>query len=268
MPSPFPGMDPYLEKPSLWPGVHLNFIASTQALLTSQLRPKYFVRVEERVYIADESDDPFMPKVRVPDVEVALRSGWGEKDFTPVGDEFESLEFPEPVVATTWFEDEVHQAFLNVIDAQSRDVVTVIEILSPTNKIPGSNGRESYEKKCREVMYSQSHLVEIDLLRGSRTVPVPRKVGTHEYLVHVSRKGLRPRGQLFPLRLPHRLPAIPIPLKAGDPDARLELQALVDQTYDRAGYDMEFDYRKEPIPPLPAPLEKWADQLLRSKGLR
>ena len=267
MPSPFPGMDPYLEKPSRWPGIHLNFISATQGLLASQLRPKYLVRVEERVYIADDYDDPRKTQSRVPDVEVALRPASAQTAFVP-GGAAESLEFPEPVVATTWLEEEVHQAFLNVIDVESRDVITVIEILSPTNKILGSNGRESYVRKFQEVMHSSSHLVEIDLLRGSRTVPIPRKVGRHEYLVHISRKGLRPHGQLYPLHLPHRLPVIPIPLKAGDPDARLELQVLIDQTYDRAGYDLEIDYTKEPEPPLDAEMAVWADEMLRSKGLR
>jgi Protein of unknown function (DUF4058) len=268
MPSPFPGMDPYLEKPSRWPGVHHNFITVAQGLLTSQLRPKYLVRIEERVYIADEHDDPRQRQMRVPDVEVAGRPGWGETSFKPPEGELESPDDLEPVVATTWFDEEIHQAFLNVIDVESRDVVTVIEILSPTNKIPGSHGRESYDRKFQEVMYSASHLVEIDLLRGSRTVPLPRTIGTHEYLIDISRKGVRPRGHLYPLRLPRRLPAVPIPLKPGDPDARLDLQALIDQTYDRAGYDLEIDYKKEPDPPLSADMAAWAGQLLRSKGLR
>jgi Protein of unknown function (DUF4058) len=269
MPSPFPGMDPYLEKPSRWPGIHLNLIAATQALLTSQLRPKYLVRVEERVYIADDYDDPRKAKMRVPDVEVAVRPGWGQATFAPGGSEADALEVLEPIIATTWFDElEIHQAFLNVIDNETRDVITVIEILSPANKIPGSHGSESYEKKFQEVMYSASHFVEIDLLRGSRRVPVPRKIGTHEYLVHISRKRLRPRGQLYPLRLPRRLPIIPIPLKAGDPDAQLDLQSLIDQTYDRAGYDMEIDYSQDPVPPLDAEMAAWADELLRLKGLR
>ena len=268
--SPFPGMDPYLEKPSRWPGIHLNLIAAAQALLTPQLRPKYLVRVEERVYIADDFDDPRKAQhMRVPDVELAVRPGWGQATFAPSGGEVESFDAIEPVIATTWFDEiDIHQAYLNVIDNESRDVVTVIEILSPTNKISGSHGRKSYAKKFQEVMYSPSHLVEIDLLRGSRTVPVPRRVGTHEYLVHISRKKMRPRGQLYPLRLPRRLPVIPIPLKAGDPDAQLDLQSLIDQTYDRAGYDMEIDYGKDAIPPLDDEMAAWADQLLRSKGLR
>ncbi len=268
MPSPFPGMDPYLEKPSRWPGVHHNFITVAQGLLTSQLRPKYIVRVEERVYIADEYDDPRRRQFRIPDVEVAVRSEWENTGFKPDGGELESPDDLEPVVATTWFEEEIHQAFLNVIDVESRDVVTVIEILSPTNKIPGAHGRESYDRKFQEVMYSTSHLVEIDLLRGSRNVPLPRTIGPHEYLIHISRKGVRPRGHLYPLRLPRRLRPIPIPLKKGDPDARLDLQALIEQTYDRAGYDLEIDYKQEPEPPLSADMAAWADQLLRSKGLR
>ncbi len=268
MPSPFPGMDPYLEKPSRWPGVHHNLITFAQVLLASQLRPKYLVRIAERVYIADEYDDPRQRQFRIPDVEVAVRPEWRETSFNPGGAELESVDDLEPVVATTWFEEEIHQAFLNVIDVESRNVVTVIEILSPTNKIPGSHGRESYHQKFQEVMYSASHLVEIDLLRGSRTVPLPRTIGTHEYLIHLSRKGVRPRGHLYPLRLPRRLPRIPIPLKAGDSDARLDLQALIEQTYDRAGYDLDIDYKQEPDPPLSSEMAEWADQLLRSKGLR
>jgi hypothetical protein len=260
-------MDPYLEYPGLWPDVHHNMISDCQGLLSAQLRPKYVVRVEERTYIADESDAAFSPQLRVPDVEVTGRPGWQATPFTP-GGEGSQLEIAEPVIATTWFEEEIHEAFLKIIDRESRDVVTVIEILSPANKMPGSAGRESFEQKRREVMYSPSHWVEIDLLRGRRLVPVPKKAGPHEYLVHVSKRGMRPQGLLYPIRLTQRLPVIPIPLKPGDPDARLDLQSVLDSAYDRAGYDLEIDYRAEPRPPLDGELASWADQLLRSKGLR
>jgi Protein of unknown function (DUF4058) len=267
MPSPFPGMDPYLENPGLWPDVHVTLITGYRDMLAAQLRPKYVVRVEERVYIANEYDDTLKPQLRIPDVEVAISPGSEEHAFALRG-ETSQLEVAEPVVATTWFEEEIHEAFLKIIDVASRDVVTVIEVLSPTNKVPGSPGFESLERKRREVMYSPSHWVEIDLLRGKRTVPVPKKAGPHEYLVHVSKKGMRPRGLLFPIRLPQRLPVIPIPVKAGDPDARLDLQAALDPIYDRAGYDLDIDYRREPNPPLSGELAAWADELLRSKGVR
>jgi hypothetical protein len=267
MPSPFPGMDPYLENPGLWPDVHHTLISGYRDLLVAQLRPKYAVTIEERVYIADESDDAFQPQVRIPDVEVASRPGWEETAFSLKG-EASQLEVAEPVVATTWFEQEIHEAFLKIIDLESRDVVTIIEILSPTNKVPGSPGRKSFEQKRREVMNSPSHSVEIDLLRGKRMVRVPKKIGPHSYLVHVSKQGMRPRGLLYAIRLLPPLPVIPIPLKPRDPDARLDLQAVLDGAYDRAGYDLRIDYRGEPDPPLSDELVAWADQLLRSKGLR
>jgi hypothetical protein len=261
-------MDPYLENPGLWPDVHHMLISAYRKLLAAQLRPKYLVGIEERAYIMEESEDTAKTGMRVSDIEEAARVGWESTPFSP-GAGAEELVVPEPVVATTWFEEEVREAYLTILDRESHRIVTVIELLSPANKLPNSPGRKSFEQKRREVMYSPTHWMEIDLLRGKRMVPrVPRKVGPHEYLIHISRRKLRPRGQLWGIRLPLRLPAIPIPLKEGDPDGRLDLQAALDSAYDRAQYDLRIDYRKEPAPPLDEKLAAWADQLLRSKGLR
>ena len=249
MPSPFPGMDPYLENPGLWPDVHHNLISGIQDVLAAQLRPQYLVRVEERAYIADESNETFIPQLRIPDVEVAERPGWDDASLTP-GGEASSLQVAEPIIATTWVDEEIREAFLKIIARESRDVVTIIEILSPANKVNGSAGYQSFEQKRREIMLSPTHWVEIDLLRGNRMTPVPRKAGRHEYLVHVSREGQRPRGELYPIRLSQRLPIIRIPLKPKDPDARLDLQTVLDSAYDRAAYDLEIDYRAQPRPPL------------------
>ncbi len=137
--------------------------------------------VGERIHNADEFDDPRLMQSQVPNVEAALRSGWQPTALYSRGEGSSSLESDEPIVATTWIEgevqqtEEVHQRYLNVIDLESRDIVTVIEILSPTNKIPGSQGRESYRQKFLEVMHSSSHLVEIDLLRGPEPYPSPGK---------------------------------------------------------------------------------------------
>ncbi len=268
MPSPFPGMDPYLEKPGFWPDVHHMLISGCREQLSAQLRPKYIVRIEERTYITDESDPTLALQLRVPDVEVAGRPGWENARMSAEVDTAQ-WEIAEPVVAKTWFEEEIHEAFLQIIDHESRDVVTVIEILSPSNKVPGSPGRKSFENKRREIMRSPSHWVEIDLLRGIRMVRVPKKkVGPHEYLVHVAKEDLRPRGLLYPIRLARRRPVIPIPLKPEDPDTGLDLQTVLDAAYDRAGYDLEIDYHKEPEPPLDAELAAWTDQLLRLKRLR
>ncbi len=269
MPSPFPGMDPYLEDPGLWPEVHHNLISEIQAQLTPRLRPNYVVRIEERAYITHEENGHSRPQQRVPDVEILTRPGRQKtRSSKGKGSGTTTLDYPEPVVATTWFEEEIHEAFLKIIDRRSRDVVTVIELLSPANKVPNSPGGESFEEKRLEVMHSRSHWVEIDLLRGKRMVPVPKTVGPHQYLIHISPEHLRPQGRLWGIRLDQRLPPIPIPLKRGEPDARLDLQAALEATYDRAGYDMELDYRKPPRPKLDAKLSAWADELLKSKGLR
>lgn len=267
MPSPFPGMDPYLENPGFWPDVHHMLISGFREILAAQLRPKYLVGIEERAYIMEESHETAIIQARIPDVEVTTRTGWETASFSPV-EEASEFEIPEPVVATTWFEEEVHEAYLSILDRESHRVITIIELLSPANKLPKSPGRDSFEQKRREVMYSPTHWVEIDLLRGNRMVHVPKKVGPHQYLVHISRRKLRPRGQLWGIRLPQRLPVIPIPLKAGDPDGRLDLQAALRTAYDRASYDLRIDYSKPPKPPLDDNLAAWADQLLRSKGLR
>ena len=267
MPSPFPGMDPYLEGPALWSDVHHSLISIYRETLAAQLRPKYVVKIEERVYIEDESSEESDTPVRIPDVEVAIRAGREATRFS-LGDEAAQLEIAEPVVARTWFEKAVHEAYLTIVNRTSDEAITVIEILSPANKVPNSPGRESFEEKRREVMNSPTHWVEIDLLRGKRMVRVPKKVGPHQYLIHVSRRGQRPRGQLWGIRLPQRLPVIPIPLKTDDPDGRLDLQTALAAAYDRASYDLRIDYRKEPRPPLDDNLTAWADQLLRSRGLR
>jgi hypothetical protein len=203
--------------------------------------------------------------VIVPDVRVAPRPGWENRPFEPGG---VGVEVVEPVVATTLIEEEIREARLEIVDREQRLVVTVIEVLSPTNKVPGSRGRASYEQKREEVMKSPSHFVEIDLLRGGVGIYTKETIPRCEYLLHVSRVDMRPRGLLWPVRLSQRLPVIPIPLKQGDPDAALDLQAVLESAYDRAHYDFRVDYTREPVPPLPAEWAEWADRLLKEKGLR
>ena len=267
MPSPFPGMDPYLEKPALWPDVHHGLISVLQATLNQQVRPRYYVRVEERVYISDEND--LGRHVIVPDVRVAK----SERPAARVGAVQAPPSTPgaavaEPIELTTLIDDEIHEPRLEVIDGAQRQVVTVIEILSPTNKVPGSRGRESYEQKRVEVMRSPSHFVEIDLLRAGVPLRTRELIPPCDYTVHVSRVGRRPRATVWPIRLPQRLPVIPIPLRGDDPDAWVDLQQALVEAYDRGAYDLSVDYTGDPAPPLSPELAEWADALLREKGLR
>src|SRR5690348_17395703 len=123
MPSPFPGMDPYLEDPGLWPDVHHWLISGCTELLNQQLRPKYYARIEERVYISDESDPA--RRVIIPDLRVVSRGA----------------RLSGGPSAVRGANDSVAEARIEVIDRLDRTVVAVIEILSPTNKILGSRGQ-------------------------------------------------------------------------------------------------------------------------------
>ncbi len=263
MQSPFPGMDPYLEAPSLWPDVHHGLISEIQAVLNRRLRPQYHVRVEERVYISNENDPG--RKAIIPDLKI-IQTGFSEG---PISSRLgETTAVAEPLIMTTLIEDEIHEARLEVIDTHQHTVVTVIELLSPTNKIAGSRGRASYEQKRQEVMTSSSHFVEIDLLRDGDHLHTRELLPTADYFVHVSRKDRRPKGYVWPIQLRQRLPVIAIPLKEGDPDAELDLQVVLATAYDRAAYDLEIDYRLEPKPCLGAGYAEWSNALLISKGLR
>lgn len=262
MPSPFPGMDPYLEDPELWPDVHNSLIGIIREFLAPQLRPRYVVRIENRVYISPEDDLGrvfIIPDIRVAEgkrkaAKLPLRSSAGP----PVA---------EPEVLTTLLNEKVEEPFLKVIDRATRRVVTVIEVVSPTNKRMGSEGRRSYQEKKTEVLNSPSHWMEIELLRAGTPV-VARLARPFDYVVHVSRADERPKGRVWRILLTQSLPVVAVPLKGSDADVPLDLQAALNTAYDRAGYDLDIDYRRPPVVPLTKEQARWANQLLRRKGFR
>jgi hypothetical protein len=264
MPSPFPGMDPYLEHPGRWPDVHHRLISIASDLLVEQLRPKYYVRIEERVYLSDEYDPG--RAVLVPDIKITANGN--AKLVSSHRPDQGAVATVEPVMATTLIEEEIHEARLEIIDREMRSVVTVIEILSPANKISSSHGEKSYREKRLEVMHSPTHFVEIDLLRAGPRIEIQESIAAHDYLVHVSRAQQRPKGELWPIPLEAALPAINIPVRPEDPEAILDLQIVLNTAYHRAAYDLDIDYRSEPVPTLTPRLAAWADRLLKSKNLR
>ncbi|HEX3446915.1 MAG TPA: DUF4058 family protein [Isosphaeraceae bacterium] len=263
MPSPFPGMDPYLEQPSGWTDVHVELISATRAALKALVGPKYLVRIEERIYISNDNDPGRIDLV--PDVQVSSRDV-GARPLTMAADG--GTEVAEPLVLETLVDEKIREAYIKVVDAQRNKVVTVIEILSPDNKVAKSQGLKSFRMKRVEVMRSASHWVEIDLLRRGVSLPLRKRIRPHDYFVHVSPTHRRPLGLVWPIRLSQRLPVIPIPLRAGDDDAPLDLQSVLDTAYDHAGYDTDINYTKEPVPPLSPPWSEWSDRWLREKGLR
>ncbi len=257
MPSPFPGMDPYLEHPARWADVHHSMISTIRRMLTERLRPRYFVTVEERVYISNEEDTG--RSVIVPDLRVTRRPG----RVRPAVPAVATATVVEPIELEL-LDDEIHEARLEVLDSEYRQVTAVIEVVSPTHKVWGAAGRESYARKRAEVSASPAHFVEIDLLRAGTPMYAKEMFSPHEYLVHVSRVS-RPkrRHQFWPIRLDQRLPVVFVPLRGGDADVELDLQAALDATYDEAGYDLVVDYRRDPVPPLAEEWAEWARAIAR-----
>ncbi len=259
MPSPFPGMDPYLENPGLFPNFHHAMISQMQGALNRTLRPKYVAMVEERVYISEE-DDPGR-KYIIPDIEIK-DPGRGGRMSKQKESAAAVMDVAEPIVATELIDDEIHDHFLNIMDVVSKEIVTVIEILSPTNKCPGATGRIQYMKKRRDLVYSASHFIEIDLLRDGKATFGRSFLPPHHYAVHVSRVEIRPKGKYWPILLRQRLPVIDIPLKKDDPVAKLDLQAAFAQAYEFGAYDLVVDYNKPANPPLPLDVAEWGDAIL------
>jgi hypothetical protein len=252
MPSPFPGINPYLEHPELWPGVHLLLIAELARFLSPQLRPKYRVAVEVRMYetVGDES-----VLVGIPDVTVKASQ---QKDKEPmINVAVASPTKPQTVAVPV--PETIRQGYLEVREVATREVVTAIEILSPVNKRSGK-GREQYEGKRNQVLGSSTHLVEIDLLRRGQPMPIYGSHTSTHYRILVSRGDCRPRADLYAFNLPDPIPTFPLPLKAGDQEPLVDLQSLLNNIYDQGSYDLVVDYTQVPVPPLSDADQDWLKQ--------
>ncbi|HEX6985948.1 MAG TPA: DUF4058 family protein, partial [Planctomycetaceae bacterium] len=206
MPSPFPGMDPFIESQE-WGDFHHSAIDVIREMLTPRLRGRYAARIERRIYV-EHWDDP-EPDLVIADV-ANVRDGHGH---VPAADA-DNVRLATPVTCLVAMPEERRESYIVVKDVEAGRVVTVIEILSPSNKRRGS-GRKKYLAKRDEVLGSATHLVEIDLLRGGTRLPMRSALPPGDYFVIVSDAGRRPRSDVYAWRLPERMPGIPIPLATG-----------------------------------------------------
>jgi hypothetical protein len=228
-----------------------------QLALAPQLRPRYYVALEERIYVTEPEQRTFVGR---PDVAVVASP---ETERMPQSPPSES-----PVLAVRVpLPDVVRETYLEVREAGTDYVITVFEVLSPTNKRAG-RGRRIYEDKRMEVLTTRSHLVEVDLIRSGEPMPLIDDGRASEYHILVSRGDRRPNAILYPFGVRQPIPAFPLPLKAHDQEPMVDLGRLLHDLYDQASYDLRIDYTGDLDPPLPPADAAWADRLLRQQGLR
>ena len=259
-------MNPYLEDRALWNDVHHSVITYIRNALQPQIRPRYIAAIEERIYLE------FAARDIIPDVALLRR----KPPYPDTGVAVMEPECDAPLVLDV--ETIPHtEGFIQILDRENNlRLVTVIEVLSPSNKEARSEGRELYLRKQQELLRSEVNLVEIDLLRGGEyTLAAPWQLlqaevpnGWH-YLVSIHAYYDRAQFYVYPRTVRERLPVIPIPLLADDKPAKLDVQAVVEQCYVDGAYEARVDYRRDPPPPAFCEDDaRWIDALLREKGLR
>ncbi|MBK8431789.1 MAG: DUF4058 family protein [Chloroflexi bacterium] len=254
MNTPFPGMDPYLEHPSLWPDVHNRLITALADAISPTIAPNYYVGVESRAYVMAPEGDEFLGR---PDLAIAspipINPQPSYAQPVAVADlSVLEVEFP--------YGEEINHYYLEIRTAPNHELVTVVELLSPVNKID-PRGRRDYEDKRAEIISSQTSLVEIDLLRAGQPLPLSKQV-LSDYRLVINRGWKGRRGQLYAFNLANPIPAFPLPLLPQDTEPLIPLNEVLHALYGRARFDLRIDYRQPPIPPLTPAQAEWASQLL------
>jgi hypothetical protein len=258
MPSPFPGMDPYLEG-STWMNFHGQLCAEIARQLGPKLRPRYLARLTERFFTDISLEDLASKQARSPDV--------GVVESYPLSSGAEGVGIATaPVRVPTEMPESILHFSVEIRDRLERRLVTSIEVLSPSNK--RGEGREEYLAKRHRTLHSTAHLIEIDLLRKGRRLPMKKPLPPAPYYIYLGRFEIRPDTDVWPIPLDQPLPAVPVPLLAGDPDVALDLQLALATVYDLSDYDLEIDYAKPPDVSLSPQEAAWVDGHLRAAGLR
>ena len=242
MPSPFPGMDPYIEQHRLWPDFHDDLIAEIKRFLAAAVPARYVVRTGERSYVvlagAEGKDEhPFVPDLGVT---TPGRRPRGSASAPP-----ESTGQNGPVQMLALIEERYRENFVEIYEAQPEQrLVTTIEVLSPANKRRGTEGWDLYLRKRQALLLGAANLVEIDLLRGGQRPPMVTPWPASPYYLLVCRKRRAPYCGVWPASFQERLPVIPVPLDDPDPDLDLDLQPMLAAIYERSRYETSIDYTK------------------------
>ena len=264
MPSPFPGMDPYLEHPDFWQETHHWLISAIADSIMPQIRPKYEIAIKQSIYKNDTNDyNNNSLLVGIPDVTIKRQSN----TLNVPNRSLAIATLTVPTMVKVPIIEKIKQTYLEVREMTTKQVVTAIEILSPVNKRSGE-GRITYLKKRQSILGSLTNLVEIDLLRKWESMPIFNNSIQSDYRILVSPKNRRPFAELYAFNLRDSLPIFPLPLREEDVEPIVNLPEIFAGIYDRAGYDYRIEYDREPVPSLSEEDQVWATQLLQEREVR
>ena len=246
----FPGMNPYLENPSLWSEVYSWLIVELARSLNPLLIPKYRAAVEKRVYL-----DALL--VGIPDASVFQQNPETERVSAVT-----TGVITKPIRVTLPLTEEITERYLEIREVKTGKVITVVEVLSPKNKRVGE-GRDKYLTKRQKVLNSATHLVEIDLLRMGNFMPMDVSIRS-DYRILVSRANLRPEAELYPFNVRDSIPQFLFPLQPPEQEPVVNLSEVLGQIYQEAALDLAIDYSQQPVPPLSESDYQWVRSLTES----
>lgn len=254
MPSPFPGMDPYLEKPGHWADCHSSLILAIRAALNTLLPARYVATTETHVW--SEDDEEIRVMLGGPDIQAVDLSGKPMNGGATVMTPPRIVRLRKPAA--------IRQRYVQVLDADRNRVVTAIELLSPANKTFGRTG-EAYRHKRAEYLEAGLNLVEIDLLRRGVRPDLGVPAAASDYYSLICRGHEFPDAGIWGFSVREPLPPVPVPLDADESDIVIDLKACLERVYQEARFDKRIDYSNPPNPPLAEPDAAWAKELLASR---
>ena len=263
MPSPFPGMDPYLEG-SEWTSFHAEIGMEIVRQLVPKLVPKYIIRPIRRFVMDMPEEIAIVSAKRHTYRDVGVYRAKEPPAIYEAGTATLTIP-PPPLQMVTIVPEKVPVLSIEIRDAAERELVTAIELVSPANK--RGDGYDEYMDKRRRILSSFTHLLEIDLLRKGKRVPMSQPLPNAPYFVFLSRAEKRPIVDVWPIQLDMRLPVVPIPLLAEDEDVALDLQLIFDSVYETYRYDLAIDYNQPPDVPLEGKWVTWAAERVRAAAL-
>ncbi len=260
MPSPFPGIDPYLESQGYWPDFRASLATYRRDALNEVLPESYEARLGEQLRLVERRE----PQDRTVLPDVAILEGGPGRRTSAQSESATGVLTLDPITIDLPVEEieEVRDLWIEIRHRPDRDLVTAIEILSPTNKL--GEGYWQYQGKRRALIRQNVHLVELDLLVRGQRLPMRQELPAGDFFAFVSRADRRSRCDVYAWSVRHCSPNIPIPLRSPDPDVILELPAIFAFAYDRGRYARALNYAAPLDLPLAGGDGAWAEEHARS----